>query len=131
MPRETDKHNPRVDDAMAHDVESLTRGAPVESRAQEARLQEDPEVGPGRRADVEPPPGALSEAEADERAELSRHLATARFPAGRDELIAAAEGQGAPDPVLQDLRALPGGQAYPTVQAVWEALGGRTEDRHT
>ncbi len=132
MERETDKHSPRVDDAMAQDVESLLKGAPVESRAQESRLQEDPDVGPGRRFDVDHRPGlGISDSEADDRAELARHLAAAHFPAGRDELVAAAEASNAPDDVLGALRGLGAGEDFANVQAVWVALGGEAEQPHT
>jgi hypothetical protein len=131
MDRESSKHSPRVDEAMARDVDSLLHGSPEESRAQEWRLQEDPEVGPGRPSD-EPIPGTdLTEAELQERAELSRHVAAAHFPARRDELVAAAEGDNAPDDVLQALGELPADEEYETVQAVWKALGGNVEPPHT
>ena len=134
MERETDKHSARVDDAMAHDVESLLRGVPVESRSQEARLQEDPDVGPGRRFDLEDlPPQSLgiSGTAAERRAELARHLATAGFPARREALVRAARGNFAPDWVLDALEALPEDEEYPNVQAVWQAIGGEVEDPHT
>lgn len=132
MERETDKHNPRVDDAMARDVESLLKGAPEESRAQEARLQEDPDVGPGRRFDVDERPGlGIPDSEADQRADLARHLAGAQFPAARDELVASAEGANAPESLLADLRRLPPDEAFANVQRVWVALGGEAEKPHT
>ena len=116
---------------MANDVDSLLHGSPEESRSQEWRLQEDPGVGPGGPSD-EPLPGMdLSEADVEERAELSRHVAAARFPAGREELLAAAEADHAPDDVLQALRQLPPEQTYETVQAVWQALGGHVEPPHS
>jgi hypothetical protein len=130
MDRESNKHSPRVDDALAHDVDSLLHGAAEESRAQEGRLQEDPAVGPGRRFD-EPFPGMeLTDADVEKRTELSRHLAAARFPAGRDELIAAARDDHAPDDLMQALDQLPADQAFETVQAVWQALGGNVEPPH-
>lgn len=132
MERDTDKHNPRLDDAMAHDVESLLKGAPVESRAQEARLQEDPGVGPGRRFDVDEVPGlGIPETQADQRAELARHLTTVRFPADRDQLVAAAQAANAPAELAEALRALAPGEEYANVQAVWLALGGEAEGPHT
>ena len=131
MERESDKHSPRVDDAMAHDVESLLKGAPVESRSQESRLQEDPDVGPGVRAEAADAPGSgISMVAAEHRAELARHLAVARFPAGRDALLAAA-ADGPSQEVLSALRSLPEGETYPNVQAVWVALGGEAEEPHT
>ena len=130
MDRESNKHSPRVDDALAHDVDSLLHGAAEESRAQEGRLQEAPAVGPGRRFD-EPLPGMdLTDADVEKRAELSRHLAAARFPAGRDELLAAARDDHAPDDLMQALDQLPADQAFETVQAVWQALGGNVEPPH-
>ena len=132
MERESDKHSPRIDDAMAHDVESLLKGAPVESRANEERLQEDPDVGPGRRFEELDDPGlGINEADADRRAELSRHLAGVHFPAHRDDLVAVAEAGQAPDDVLITLRGLPADRAFETVQEVWQAAGGRVEDAHT
>ncbi len=130
MDRESNKHSPRVDDALAHDLDSLLHGSPEESRAQEGRLQEDPEVGPGRRFE-DPIPGVdLTEAEVQGRAELSRHLAGAHFPAERDALVAAAEGDHAPDEVIRALGELPADDEYETVQAVWKALGGNVEPPH-
>jgi hypothetical protein len=131
MERETDKHSPRVDDAMAHDVESLLKGAPIESRAQESRLQEDPEVGPGRRFDAEPAGKGISASEADRRADLSRHLAAVKFPAGTDDLVAAARDATAPDDVVSALGLLPEDQTFDNVQAVWLAMGGAVEGPHT
>lgn len=129
---ETTKHSPRVDDAMARDVESLLKGAPVESRSDEGRLQEDPAVGPGRRRADEDAPGlGVSEVAARRRADLARHLAAATFPAGRHALVAAAESDHAPADVVDRLRSLPAGDRYANVQAVWQALGGEVEDRHT
>ena len=49
MERKSEKHNPRLDDEMKHETESLVRGAPVEARAEEFREQEGP-------ADDEPTP---------------------------------------------------------------------------
>ena len=87
-------------------------------------------MGPGRRFD-EPLPGMdLTDADVEKRAELSRHLAAARFPAGRDELLAAARDDHAPDDLMQALDQLPADQAFETVQAVWQALGGNVEPPH-
>ncbi len=132
MDPQSDKHNPRVDEEMKHDVESLLKGAPVESRAQESRLQEDPGVGPGTRRDVPESSGAgIPTDAADLRADIARHLASVRFPATGDDLVAAAEADSASAEVLRLLRGLPPGQPYPNVQAVWAAVGGETESPHT
>ncbi len=132
MERETDKYSPRVDDAMSHDLESLLRGSPEESRAREDRLQEDPEVGPGRPPAAEEKVGiGVSASAADQRAELARYLAGAAFPARRDELVYMAETDQAPPPLLDRLRSLPADEQYVNVQSVWQALGGEVEGTHT
>ena len=129
---QTSKHNPRIDEAMEHDTASLLSGAPVESRAQEERLQEDPGVDAGVRREVREPAGAgIGEPDAGRRADLARHLAAARFPARRDDLVAAAEAEQAPGDVVALLRGLPAGTAFDNVQAVWAAAGGPVEDAHT
>ena len=132
MERETSKHGARVDDAMTKDVASLLHGNPEESRAQEARLQEDADVDAGHRPGADQAVGAgISEVDAARRAELARHLAAAAFPARRDHLVFAAEEAFAPADVLDDLRRLPADGEYENVQAVWVSLGGQTEDSHT
>jgi hypothetical protein len=50
--RGSDKHGPRVDEELQHEVRSLEQGAPVEARAEEFREQE----GPG---DDQPTPESL------------------------------------------------------------------------
>lgn len=132
MERDTDKHSPRIDDAMSHDVESLLRGTPEESRARAERLQEDPDVGPGRAAKAEEKVGlGVSASAADRRAELARYLAAAAFPARTDELVYMAEADQAPPSLVAALRSLPSDEEHPNVQSVWRALGGEVEGTHT
>src|SRR5690606_36064633 len=38
--RQSNMHSPRLDEAMQHEVESLTRGAPIEARAEPEREME-------------------------------------------------------------------------------------------
>jgi hypothetical protein len=40
--RGSDKHSPRVDEEMKHEVRSLEQGAPLEARVEEFREQEGP-----------------------------------------------------------------------------------------
>lgn len=133
MERETVKHGRRIDEAMAEDVAPLLHGnAAEESRAQESRLQEDPAVGPGLRPEAHEAPGlGISEDDATGRAEMARHLASAAFPAGRDQLVFHAVDASAPPDVVDRLRSLPPDDDYANVQAVWSALGGHTEGNHT
>ena len=49
MERGSDKHSPKVDEALKGDTASLERGEPIEARSEESRQQEPP-------ADGEPTP---------------------------------------------------------------------------
>ncbi len=134
MHRGSDKHSPRLDDSLDHDTRSLTRGAPVESRAEEFRMQE----GPG---DDEPTPDArlsgdrgradgdvLGYDEVEARSLLASHLRPSVWPADRDALMACARETQAPEWLVDRLAALPDG-TFTHTEAVWEALGGRVEFR--
>lgn len=134
MERTTDKHSPRIDDAMEHDVQSLVDGRGGESRAQESRVAEDEgDSNPGARWDDHDDQGiGVSRTTADERAELARFVASVQWPATREDLVGAAAGDNATDRVMELLGRLPHGpDTYENVQAVWKALGGDVEDGHT
>jgi len=134
MPRGSDKHSPRLDESLDHDTQSLTRGAPVESRAEEFRTQEGP-------SDDEPTPDArlagdrgltdpdvLGYDEVEARSLLAAHIRPSLWPADRQVLIDCAREGNAPDWLLDRLATLPDG-VYTHTEAVWEALGGRVEFR--
>jgi Protein of unknown function (DUF2795) len=133
LERGSDKHSPRVDEELDHETRSLQQGAPVESRVEEHREQEGPDEGQpnpdarltGGRATA----ASLDLDDAETRADIARFLTPSTFPADRDTLVADAEGNQAPQAVLERLRALPGGRAYENVQDVWGALGGTVEHR--
>ncbi|MEW6471207.1 MAG: hypothetical protein AB1679_02965 [Actinomycetota bacterium] len=40
MERGSDKHSPRLDEAMDEETRSMTQGSPIESRSEEARMKE-------------------------------------------------------------------------------------------
>lgn len=42
MERGSDKHTPRLDDELDNETKSMTQGAPIEARADEARMKEPP-----------------------------------------------------------------------------------------
>src|SRR5215211_7303160 len=137
MERQSNLHSPRVDEEMQHEVESLTRGSPVEARIEESRLMEDAGDGEpvaqaivGELQDAEGGDeiaGGLSRGEVIGRSELAIHLRPSIFPAGRDAILECAEEEHAPGNLLGQLRALPHG-SYANVQEVWEALGGKREE---
>lgn len=134
MERNT-KHGFRVDDEMSHETESLTRGAPVESRVEEWREAEpsgedqpvpDAILNGDPRGDV---PGALGHDEAELRSELAKRLRTSAFPANRQTLEDVAAEEQAPGHILDLLRRLPDGRTFQNTQDVWQALGGAKEER--
>jgi hypothetical protein len=113
MERSSDKHNPKLDDAMKREVAPLTDGQPVDSRAQESREPESPSE-------------RLPDEEADLRRDLGRFLEGKIFPATREEIIADAEQMNAPEHVMAEFERLPEG-TYEGFPFVWEALGGHVE----
>ena len=134
MERGSDKHSPRIDEQMQHELEPLLEGAPGTARAREDLEPEIllPEEGNlnAARPDL-PSAGELTPDALDLRAELAAKLAGARFPADRDALIAEAQDAEADEDIMQRLRSLPEAGPYENVQAVWQALGGPTEAHHT
>jgi hypothetical protein len=135
MEQQSDKHSPRVDDALEREVESLTRGAPVESRADPHREIEA--AGNGEPAPegilraVEEPHGAgsLSHADVRRRSDLAMHLRPSIFPATRAAILECAREEGAPDDVLDVLETLDSVRSFRTTEEIWEALGGEREAR--
>jgi hypothetical protein len=108
MERQSGKHNPRLDDEMKKEVGAFTHGAPVDSRAQEAREKEAFPGGDG-----------LSPAE--RRHDLARYIEGRVFPATREEIVASAVGMHAPPAVVERLEMLPS-RFYDGFPDVWEAL---------
>src|SRR5439155_22248758 len=99
MERVSAKHSPRLDDELARETESMTRGAPVESRAEEWRMAEPPGDGEpladARVAgDTRALAGALSIDEVEARADLAAALRPAAFPADAPTLPRVADEAG-------------------------------------
>jgi hypothetical protein len=127
--RETTKHGPRLDDELERETRSIEQGKPLEPRVEEWREQE-PSGELERDVDEAPtPPGELGSDPIEARRELSRHLRRTAFPADRDALLAEAEAQNAPAPVLAALRRVPADATYATVHEVWAALEGSDDVR--
>ena len=129
MQRDTGKHGPRVDDALAKETRPLVQGAPLEPRAEEWR-EHEPAADVDQDVTMETaPPGALAASAVNARRELSRHLRLSAFPADREALLTEAEENDAPEPVLAALRNLPSRTEYRTVHEVWAALEGHADVR--
>ena len=114
--RGSDRVGPRLDEELERRVQSLQRGAPTSSRAEEHLEEEAP-------ADDEPGTDVrLTSDDVEGRADLARHLQPSVFPADRDRLIASAVDLNAPDPVIARLQQLPLGREFFDVREVWDAL---------
>ncbi len=129
----SDKHSPRLDESMEHDVRPLIQGG-REAHVEEEREQQ----GAG---DYEPTPDArlqggrpaadadvLDYDEVEARSILATSLRPSIWPADREALVACAQEEHAPAWVVDRLGGLPDG-TFSHTEAVWEALGGRVEFR--
>ena len=121
---ESTKHSPRIDEQLKHEE----AGDRAEERLRHQGPTEDEHL---------PPEGARHELDdvvdlsgVEERSDLARFMEPSRFPATREDLLAAAQEHHAPVHVLETLTELPEDQtSYGNVQQVWEALGGTAEER--
>jgi hypothetical protein len=121
MERGSDTHGPRLDEELRRRTESVERGAPVESRAEEERE----ETAPGDDEPVSDQRLQSAEgAEADARSDLARFLQPSAFPADREELLASAAETYAPAEVIRALKALPPSKLYDNVESVWADAAG-------
>jgi hypothetical protein len=121
--RGSTRHSARVDEELEREVESLTRGAPVEARAEEWRQMEPAAEG-------EPnPDGITSVNDVELRSLLAVSLRPSAFPGDRARMLEVAREEHAEDRVLAWLESLPNDEQFETVQSVWEALGGGYESR--
>lgn len=135
MERRSDLHNPRLDAELDRETQSITRGGAFESRTDDERLLEDagdeePELERVAAVldDEDEGSPSLTRAEVRSRSELARHLRGSIFPADRDAIVVCAVEERASPDLIARLRALPDGR-YRNVEGVWEALGGRRDER--
>jgi hypothetical protein len=135
MERGSDKHSPRLDDALEHEVEGLVRSG----RSTHAEEWTDPEP-PGedqpevdRAPDTEligGVPEGLTPEEVELRSEVAAALRRSDFPADRERLLEGAVERYAPPRVLEELRRLPAEVTFQNVGEMWTALGhGHEEHR--
>lgn len=133
MERGSAHHAPRVDDELAQESASLLHGSAVAGRDREDLEPEAPtaeeEIPAAEPGGSEPGTDIPAHAEVLARSELARWLLPSAFPARAATLATVARKQGAPDDVLERLVALPETRIFETVGELWEALGGRHEQR--
>lgn len=132
MERRSDKHGPRLDETLAHEMEGALRAG----HSTHAEEWKDPEPSGEDQPDVDRAPDStlvggvpegMTAADVAGRAELATYLGRSAYPATGAELVALAEQNDAPDEVLAALRELPAEQGFATAQEVWSALGGGAE----
>ncbi len=127
MERGSDKHSPRLDDAMSAEVEGLVRSGHdnrEEWKSPEPSAEDQPDV------DLVPNgtlvggvPQGMTEQDVERRSVLASYLGRV-WPATAAELLDVALGNSAPEQVLDTLRALPAGRYYANLQEVWSDVSG-------
>ncbi|MCW2713641.1 MAG: hypothetical protein JWN88_688 [Frankiales bacterium] len=133
MERGSDKHSARMDDALAGEVDGLIR-AGHDNRADwnspEPSGEDQPDV------DLVPDgtlsggvPAGMTEQDVEQRSEIASYLGRV-WPATTDQLVEVAEGNSAPDHVLERLRGLPAGRIFASMQEVWSSLSGGHVEAH-
>ena len=132
--RGSDKHGRLLDEELKHEVEGVVRSG----HSTHAHEWSDPEPSAEGDPDVDlaphgsltggVPPGITPE-DVEGRSELAQHLPPSAFPATAQALRGYAEENQAPARVLALLQHAPADQEFPTVGALWEALGGGREER--
>lgn len=126
------KHGFRVDDAMAAETDSLTRGAPIESRVEEWREAEpsgEDQPVADRILSGDTAETGVAHDEVELRSELAKRLRASAFPANRQTLEDVAREEQAPGPILDLLRRLPDGRTFENTADIWRTLGGTVEHR--
>jgi hypothetical protein len=127
--RQNTTHSPRVDDQMAHEVDSLLKGRPVEAHTREDLLQEGPVGRPGFRPDGLAAPGEMTPAAVELRSTVAASLRPSAFPANRQELLELARADQAPEEVIAFLDRAPSNLRFDNVEDLWEATGRSGESR--
>lgn len=131
MERGSDKHSPRMDEAMSAEVEGLVRSGHdnrAEWKSPEPAGEDQPDV------DLMPDgtlaggvPDGMTEQDVERRSEIASYLGRI-WPATSAQLLEVATGNAAPERVLDTLRGLPAGRSYDNLQDVWiDVSGGHVE----
>lgn len=128
----SDKHGPRIDEAMAGETEAIERSGHT-GRAEESR-EPEPEGDDQPQVDRAPntllaggTPDGMSADDVEGRSELARFLRPSVFPANASALLDVARDDGATDFVLGELARLPKNRTFANTQEIWEALGHGVE----
>ena len=113
MQRGSDKHGPRLDDALEKETRGLVQGG-GETHAEEWKSAE--------------PPGEQQPAdEAERRAELASRLGKEIWPAEGSTIKQALSSSSPPDWLRSLVTSVPDGRVYDNVAEVWHDLTGYDE----
>lgn len=132
MERGSDKHSPRMDDALAHETEGLVRAGrdthAEEWKSAEPSGEDEPDVDRAPNGTLAGgTPDGMSVDDLEGRSELAAYLGKDVYPAVREQLIEHAVDANAPARLVDTLRRLPSGHTFVNVNDVWTALGGHVE----
>lgn len=135
MERGSDKHSARMDDALAHETEGLTRGGhdthAEEWKSAEPSGEDQPQVSRGADGVLHGGvPDGLTGDDVDLRSEIAQQLGKEVWPATGAQLLAVASGREAPDRVLAALRQLPADRSFVNLQEAFAALSGGHGEAH-
>ena len=134
MERGSDKHGPRVDEALEHEVEGLlrsgqqTRGEEWNEAEPSGEDQTAVTRGAGTAVTGGVPDGMTPE-DVEARSELATWLGSSVWPATGAQLVAVAAERGAPEVVLSQLSHLAPGRSLGNLQEAWSSLGGTEQHR--
>jgi hypothetical protein len=135
MERGSDKHSPRLDEAMGAEVRGMmtagreTRGE--EWKSAEPSGEDQPEVDrvpDGTLAGGVP--DGMTEEDVALRSEIAASLGKECWPCDAEALLVKAAEMNAPERVLNTLRTLPAGREYANLQEVWAELSGGHVEAH-
>ena len=134
MERGSDKHSPRLDEALEHEVSGMVRAGrdthTEEWKSAEPSGEDQPEVDLSGNGDLHGGvPDGMTEGDVEERSRLAAYLGKEVWPATGEQLVAVARGRSAPDAVLARLGQLPPGRVFENLQEAWTELGGGVEQR--
>lgn len=129
MDRGSDKHSPRLDEEMKHEVAGLVQGNKQthaeEWASPEPSGEDQPELGlaPDEAVHGGVPDGMTPD-DVEARAQLAMYLPLSTFPGVREQLLEHVMDSSAPDVVVERVRDLPAGREFQNVGEVWRALNG-------
>ena len=136
MDRGSDKHNPRLDEELKHEVSGLVQSGhdthAEEWASPEPSGEDQPEVDRAPNGTLHGGvPEGMTESDVEARARLATYLTPGAFPGVREQLLDHVIDADAPDEIVDEVRQLPAGREFQNLGEVWRALhgGGHVEQQ--